>query len=118
MWFSLASFYRQEGHRAEAIQAEQRALKLSSTPQPREFLKLAVLYLETQQPRAALRTFDEAERSASPDVLAASGDRSFRYDVATGRAEAYRQLGDSKRASYFDEESVRAMVPANDSESR
>jgi len=113
MWFSLAHLYRQEGRRADAIQAEQRALNLSSSPQPREWLKLAVLYLETKQPQAALNALDDAVRNASPDVLAASGDRSFRYDVAAGRANAYRELGDSKRASYYDEESVRAMVPGD-----
>lgn len=111
LWSSLASLYKDEGKIQETIDAQRRAIQLSSAPRPAELLMLAQLYLENDQPRAALKTFDQAMRDAPPDVLAASGDRSFRYEVAVGRAAAWRALGDRKRASWFEQESVRALVP-------
>jgi tetratricopeptide (TPR) repeat protein len=110
-WFSLATLYKHEGRIPEVIRAQQRAIELSESPQPKELLKLAELYLEVQQPRAALDTFDKAVRNATPDLLAASGARSFAYDVALGRASAWRSLGDTKRAAAFDDEAVRDLVP-------
>ena len=89
-WFSLATLYKHEGRIPETIHAQRKAIELSSMPQSRELVKLARLYLETQQPKAALQTFDEAVRSAPPDVLAATGARSFKFDVAQGRSTAWR----------------------------
>jgi tetratricopeptide (TPR) repeat protein len=111
LWFSLATLYKHEGRIADTIQAEQRAIKLSSTQQSSELLKLAQLYLDTSQPKAALATFDRAVHDATPDVLAASGARSFRYEVAMGRAAAWRALGDTKRANSYDDEAVQDLVP-------
>lgn len=110
-WFSLATLYKHEGRIPETIQAQRRAIELSASPQPNELLKLAQLYLDTQQPRAALDTFDKAMRNATPELIAASGARSFAYDVAMGRASAWRSLGDTKRAAAFEEEAVRDLVP-------
>ncbi len=112
LWFSLATLYKHEGRIAETIQAEQRAIKLSSTQQSSELLKLAQLYLDTAQPKAALATFDKAVHDAPPDALAATGARSFRYEVAMGRAAAWRALGDTRRANSYDEEAVQDLVPA------
>jgi len=111
LWFSLATLYKHEDRIPETISAQQRAIELSASPQPNELLKLAELYLDTKQPRAALDTFDKAVRSASPDLLAASGARSFTYDVALGRASAWRSLGDTKHAASFDDEAVRDLLP-------
>jgi len=110
-WFSLATLYKHEGRIPETIHAQRKAIQLSSMPQSRELVKLARLYLEIQQPRAALQTFDEAVRSAPSDVLAATGARSLKFDVAQGRATAWRSLGDLQRAASFDEEAVEALVP-------
>ncbi|MFZ0314713.1 MAG: tetratricopeptide repeat protein, partial [Candidatus Korobacteraceae bacterium] len=110
-WFSLATLYKHEGRIPETIQAQRRAIELSASPQPNELLKLAQLYLDTQQPRAALDTFDKAVRSATPELIAVSGARSFAYDVAMGRASAWRSLGDTKRAASFEEEAVRDLLP-------
>jgi tetratricopeptide (TPR) repeat protein len=110
-WFSLATLYEHEGRISETIRAQKRAIELASAPQPNELLKLAQLYLDSGQPRAALDTYDKAVRNASPDVLAASGARTFTYDVALGRASAWRALGDPKRAASFDEEAVRDLLP-------
>ncbi len=111
LWFSLATLYKHEGRIAETVRAQRRGIDLASTPQPNELLKLAQLYLDTQQPRAALSTLDKAVRSATPDLIAASGARSFAYDVAMGRARAWRSLGDAKRAATFEEEAVRDLLP-------
>ena len=110
-WFSLATLYKHEGRIPEAIYAQRKAIRLSYTPQAREMVKLARLYLEIQQPKAALETFDEAMHSAPPDVLGESGARSFKYDVDLGRAAAWRELGDNKRAAGFDDEAVRDLYP-------
>ncbi|MGA2686739.1 MAG: tetratricopeptide repeat protein [Candidatus Korobacteraceae bacterium] len=111
LWFSLATLYKHEGRIPETISAQQRAIELSASPQPTELLKLAELYLDTKQPRAALDTFDKAVRNATPDLLATGGARSFTYDVALGRASAWRSLGDTKRAASFDDEAVRDLLP-------
>jgi len=111
LWFALATLYKHEGRIPETIGAQQRAIELSASPQPKELLKLGELYLDSNQPAAALDTFDKAVRNATPDLLAASGARSFAYDVALGRASAWRSLGDTKRAAAFDDEAVRDLVP-------
>jgi tetratricopeptide (TPR) repeat protein len=110
-WFSLANLYKHEGRFSETIHAQRQAIQLSTMPQPLQLVKLAQLYLEMQQPRAALETFDEAVRSAPPDLLAATGGRSFKFQVDQGRAAACRSLGDMKRAASFDDEAVQDLVP-------
>ena len=111
LWFSLATSYKHEGQIPAAIHAQQRAIELASAPEPNELLKLAQLYLETQQPKAALEAFDKAVHTAPPDLLATGGAGSFRYQVALGRAAAWRALGDNKQASSFDEEAVGDLIP-------
>ena len=111
LWFSLATVYKDEGDIPKTIHAQRRGIELSSTPQPLELVRLAGLYLDIQQPKVALDTFDKAVRSAPADILGASGEHSFRYHVALGRAAAWRSLGDTKRASYFEEEAIRDLVP-------
>jgi hypothetical protein len=110
-WFSLAALYKHEGRFSETIHAQRQAIQLSTMPQPFELLKLARLYLDTQQPQAALRTFDEVLRSAPPDVLAETGGQSISFQVDQGRAAAWRALGDMKRATSFDQQAVRDLVP-------
>jgi tetratricopeptide (TPR) repeat protein len=111
VWLSLATVYKDEGRLPETIHAQQRGIELSTTPQPLELVRLAGLYLEVQQPQAALRTFDKAVRSAPPDILATTGEHSFSYHVALGRAAAFRSLGDTKHATYFEEEAIRDLAP-------
>jgi tetratricopeptide (TPR) repeat protein len=113
VWFSLAAVYRHEGRIPETVEAQRRAIDLSTMPQPAELVKLARLYLDTQQPKAALATFDEAERVASPDLLTATGAYSLRFEVDQGRAAAWRALGDGKQAAAFDQRAVQDLVPRN-----
>ncbi len=110
-WFSLAMLYQQEGRIAESIQAQRKGIDLSSSPQPRELITLARLYLQAQQPQAALKAFDKAVRCAPPDLIADRGPLSFNYEVALGRAEAWRTLGDNRRAASYEEEAVRDLLP-------
>lgn len=112
-WFALATVYKHQGRIPETIQAQRKAIELSTMPKPYELLKLARLYLDTQQPRAALQAFDEAARSASPDILAAGGEHNFQFEVDQGRAEAWRALGDMKQAAVFDQKAVQDLVPRN-----
>lgn len=114
MWFALATLYKREGRNGPAIMSQRLAIKLASAPQPTEMLKLAQLYLETHQPKPALEWFDQAERNAPPDLLAMTGANSFRYQIAMGRANAWRALGDTDRANRFDQEAVKDLVPARD----
>jgi len=112
-WFALASLYQEEGRLQEAIAVQRRGIDVLSTAQPEQLLRLAQFYLEARQPRAALQAFDKLERGAPPDLLAASGERSLRYQVAVGRAAAWRTLGDNRRAASLEDESVRDLVPAS-----
>jgi tetratricopeptide (TPR) repeat protein len=113
VWFSLAAVYRHQGRIPETIEAQRKAIQLSTMPQPAELVKLARLYLDSQQPRAALDTFDEAERIASPDLLAPTGAYSLRFEADAGRAAAWKALGDAKRAAAFDQKAVQDLVPRN-----
>jgi tetratricopeptide (TPR) repeat protein len=110
-WFSLAAVYKHEGRIPETIEAQRRGIRLSTMAQPFELLKLARLYLDIQQPRAALETFNEAVRAASPDILARSRANRFKFEADQGRAAAWRALGDTKRAAEFDQEAVQDVVP-------
>lgn len=110
-WFSLAAVYKHEGRIPETIHAQRHAIDLSTTPKPFELVKLARLYLDTQQPKAALATFDEAARSASPDILTATGEHNFQFEVDQGRAEAWKGLGDTKQAAAFEQRAVQDLVP-------
>ncbi|MGB9258165.1 MAG: tetratricopeptide repeat protein [Candidatus Korobacteraceae bacterium] len=112
MWFSAATLYKREGYNDMAIVAQRLAINLASAPQPAEMLKLAQLYLAMHQPKPALEWFDKAERNAPPDLLATTGGNSFRYQIAMGRASAWRTLGDTNRANHFDQEAVKDLVPA------
>jgi len=104
--------YQQEGRLQDAIAVQRKGIDVVSTAQPEQLLRLAQLYLDAKQPRAALQAFDEMERHAPPDMLAARGERSLKYQVAVGRAAAWRALGNDKRATLFEQESVRDLVPA------
>ena len=77
-------------------------------------LKLAQFYLHIQQPKLTLQALDEAVRSAPADALAATGAGSLRFNVAQGRAAAWRALGDLKQATAFQEEAVKLAPDSAD----
>ncbi len=120
VWFSLADLYQRDGRTTEAMHALQQTIGLSSDPsmKSRALVKLARLYFVNGQPKAALQALDEAVRSAPPWLLAETEGRSFRFDVAQGRAAAWRSLGDLEQATSFEEEAVQLDPAAADAWSR
>jgi tetratricopeptide (TPR) repeat protein len=116
VWFALGDLYDREGRIPEATHALQQAVQLSSgrTMKSRALLKLARLALVTGQPKAALQALDEAVDNASPEMLEVNEGRSFKFDVAQGRAACWRALGDLTRATSFQEEAVQLDPDAAD----
>jgi tetratricopeptide (TPR) repeat protein len=112
-WTALANLYQREGRVPEAIHAWQQASRLSSRPDLAQ-LRLAQFYLHIQQPKLTLQTLDEAVRSAPSDAFATTGASSLRFNVAQGRAAAWKALGDLKQATSFQEEAVQLAPDAAD----
>jgi tetratricopeptide (TPR) repeat protein len=112
-WTSLASWYQRKGLVPEAVEAFQQASKVSSRPDQVQ-LKLAQLYLSIQQPQTTLKELDKALRSAPAAALKTTGENSLRFNVAQGRAAAWRALGDLKQATAFQEEAVRLAPDSAD----
>lgn len=111
-WSNLGAIYRREGRLAEEISAWRRAADLLRRPKS-ELLSLGYAELAARRPRAALEAFDRAgatlPQPAKPD------DNSFLANLAHGRAMAWSELADLKRAIAFQEETVRlAPDRAND----
>ena len=124
VWFELGELYEKQDRIPDAIHAWEQAVVLTSnnganqnpaerTIRSRSCLKLARLYVMAGKPRAALQALDEAESSASPAMLNATG-RSLTFDVAQGRAAAWRSLGDLQQATAFEEEAVKLDPNAAD----
>ena len=105
-WSALATLYEQEGRVQEAIDAWQRASRLSAKPYLTE-VRLAHYYLRILQPQATLQALDEAVRVAPADAMADTGAKSFRFDVARGRSAAWDVSGDLEKAVFFQEEATR-----------
>ncbi len=125
VWFQLGELYEQQERMPEAMHAWQQTIALTSRPgaaqdvftrtlRPRALLKLARLYMMSAQPRPALQALDEAVRTAPPAMLNAAGGRTFKFDVAQGRAAAWRALGDLQQATAFEEEAVQLDPDAAD----
>ncbi len=100
-WSSLGAVYHREGRLQDEIKAWQRAADLVRRPDP-ELLSLGYAELAAHRPREALRAFDRAQSQA-----ARPSDNNFLANLAHGRARAWSELGDWKRAISFQEETVR-----------
>jgi tetratricopeptide (TPR) repeat protein len=116
VWSRLGELYDQQERPPEALQAWRHTTQLSSDPatRTRALVKLARLYLVTRQPKAALQALDEAERNAPPQMADATEGRSFRFDVAQGRAAIWRAMGDMEQAISFQEQAVKLDPEAAD----
>ncbi len=110
-WSDLGEFYRHEGRGTEAIAALKKAVELQADPH-QTLLELGYYALSAGHPEDALKALDQAERFASSDEKKTSGRGSFAYKLATGRAEAWKQMGDAKRAAAFQEEAVKLAPDA------
>ena len=104
-WATLAACYQKAGQRGLAMEALERAAALS--PRPWVFqIQLGYDYLEARRPHDALKAFDRAARSL-PSQSELDPTAGFRSGLARGRAISWSILGDSKRATDFEEEAVR-----------
>jgi tetratricopeptide (TPR) repeat protein len=112
-WSALANLYQREGRIPQTIHAWQQASRLSSRPDLAQ-LKLAQFYLHIQQPKLTLQALDQALRSAPADALAATGESALRFNVAQGRAAAWKALGDLQQATSFQEEAVQLAPDSAD----
>jgi tetratricopeptide (TPR) repeat protein len=99
-WSALADFYQRQDRVIDAIAARRRAADLEADPSPM-LMQLGNYALSVGDPEDALEAFDEAMRCASPDLKRGTGENSFLYKVATGRAEAWRRVGDIGQAAKF-----------------
>ena len=97
-WSDLANLYRREERPSDAIAAMRKAIDLQAAPQA-TLIQLGYYALAAGHPDDALQAFDEAERDAPSNEKKSTGKDSFAYKVATGRAEAWNKIGDSKRGS-------------------
>lgn len=116
IWFSLAGLYERDKRFPQAIHAAQQAALLASdaSMKAHAFVKLALLYLRTRQPQQALGALEEATSTAPPDLLAASGGRSFIFDITQARAAAWVALGNIPQATSFEEQAVKLDPDAAD----
>lgn len=112
-WSALANSYMKRGRVPAALTAMRRAAELSLRPQ-QSFLALGYAYLSAGQPKAALRAFDDAVRSAPMTADNATGSGSFPFMLAQGRSGAWQAIGDAEKATAYQEEAARLTpdVPA------
>ncbi|MGC2109764.1 MAG: tetratricopeptide repeat protein [Candidatus Korobacteraceae bacterium] len=112
----LAELYEEQGRISEATQQLQKAIQMASNPavKPGALVRLARLYLTSGQPKMALQALDEAAQSASPEMLITTKGRGLKFDIAQGRAAAWRALGDMQKATTFEEEAVQLDPNAAD----
>ena len=104
-WSDLGNFYRREGRVTDAIAAMRKATELQADPQS-TLVQIGYYALNAGHPDDALEAFDDAVRHASASEKKSTGRGSFAYNVASGRAEAWSRIGDTKRAASFQEQAV------------
>jgi len=116
VWSRLGELYDQQERIPDALKAWQETVQQTSdaTIKTRALVKLARLYLVTRQPKQALQALDEAERSAPSQMTAVTDGRSFKFDVAQGRAAIWRAMGDMSQAVSFQEQAVQLDPEAAD----
>ena len=116
VWSRLGELYDQQERVPDALHAWQQTAQLTSDPatKTRALVKLARLYLVTRQPKQALQALDEAEHSAPAEMTAVTDGRSFKFDVAQGRAAIWRAMGDLDQAVAFQEQAVKLDPDAAD----
>ncbi len=108
-WGALARSYRKRGRFPAAVAAMKHEAQLSLRPYL-TLLDLGYFYVDIHQPDEALRTFDEAARNA-PKGISPEDTGFFDSTVAEGRAAAWIELGDLKKATLYQEEGARLASP-------
>jgi tetratricopeptide (TPR) repeat protein len=125
-WSRLAELYEKQNRLPEAAQAWRRMISLATdsitasnmplkATKAHAYVRLARIYILAAQPRPALQALDIAVQTA-PSVMLDNkkGGRTFSFDVAQGRAAAWKQLGDLQQATSFEEEAVKLDPDAAD----
>lgn len=110
-WFAFANFLIGASRMTEARDAMKASSQLSPNPQ-NALRSEGFLSLVLQDPRAALASFDAAERSNPYHGETEMLGLEFNAQLAQGRAEAWRQLGDLNKAITHQEAAVRATPGA------
>ena len=104
-WYAVGQAQAWQGHYPEAVEAIHRAARYSLFPHE-IYRVLGGVYLSMNQPQKALWAWREAEKRSPYHGPAAPLGKTFRWGVATGRARAWRSLGDLGRAVSFQEQAV------------
>jgi len=110
-WLALADFYKSQDRITDAIAASRRAADLEADPSS-QLLQLGYYALSVADPEDALEAFDEAMRCAPSELKRGRGENSFLYKVATGRAQAWRNIGDNGQAVKFQEQAAQLAPDA------
>jgi tetratricopeptide (TPR) repeat protein len=120
IWTSLGDLYMGDKRYPEALNAIEKAVQYNADPATKanEAMKLARLYVMSHQPQAALQALDQAEASATAEMLAESNGRSFKFNLAQGRAVSWMAAGDMQQAATFAEQAVKLDPQAADAWSR
>jgi len=105
-WLDLGLFYLTERRYADAIEIFKRSAESSSRPHDLWML-LGQSYLQMHQPEQALVAFEKAEGSSPFRDEGESLGANFNSMIATGRAKAWYQLGDTARAVTSQEDAVK-----------
>jgi tetratricopeptide (TPR) repeat protein len=104
-WLALADLYVKQGRSSDAIAAIKKAAELQASPAS-TYAQLGDYALQAGHPDDALDAFSEAERTATVAENTQRGDDSISYKVASGRAQAWQQSGDTKRAAAAQEKAI------------
>jgi tetratricopeptide (TPR) repeat protein len=125
-WSRLAELYEKQNRLPDAAQAWRRMISLATdsvtaanmplkATKAHAYVRLARIYILAAQPGPALQALDNAVHTA-PTVMLDNkkGGRTLSFDVAQGRAAAWKQLGDLRQATSFEEEAVKIDPDAAD----
>jgi tetratricopeptide (TPR) repeat protein len=105
-WFDFGLFYMTQKRYAEAAEVFRQCAESSSRPHEM-WMMLGQAYLQMRQPQPALAAFDKAVESSPFGGEGESLGATFNSLIATGRAKAWYQLGDTAQAVSFQEEAVK-----------
>lgn len=109
-WAALAQSYRKRGRIPAVLDATRHLVHFSVRPYL-TLVNLGYFYIDLGQADNALKTFDEAVRSAPSGVGSADGGN-FDFMVAQGRSGAWQLRGNLEKAVSFQEEAVRCEPKA------
>jgi tetratricopeptide (TPR) repeat protein len=105
-WFDFGLFYMTQKRYADAAEVFRQSAESASRPHEM-WMMLGQAYLQMHQPQPALAALDRAVDSSPFAGEGESLGATFHSLIATGRAKAWYQLGDTVQAVSFQEEAVK-----------